>query len=121
MAVQGLCLFFRSLQDSSYFVGPVKIADMSSWISSKPVSTHDWAPMLAWMKALILAASAALSAATPATTFEHTPMNRIDTTRPDAPVLAGYGDFQIGVRTLTLVDERRVDILNTKAGLALRH
>jgi predicted dienelactone hydrolase len=72
--------------------------------------------MLAWTKALILAASAALSAATLATTFEHTPMNRIDTIRPDAPALAGYGDFQIGVRTLTLVDERRVDILNTKPG-----
>ena len=43
-------------------------------------------------------------------------MNRIDTIRPDAPALAGYGDFQIGVRTLTLVDESRVDILNTKPG-----
>ena len=72
--------------------------------------------MLAWTKTLILAASAALSAPTLATTLEHTPMNRIDTIRPDAPALAGYGDFQIGVRTLALVDERRVDILNTKPG-----
>ena len=85
-------------------------------MSLKPVSTHAWAPMLAWTKTLILAASAALSAPTLATTLEHTPMNRIDTIRPDAPALAGYGDFQIGVRTLALVDERRVDILNTKPG-----
>ena len=47
---------------------------------------------------------------------ENTPMNRIDIIRPDAPALAGYGDLQIGVRTLELVDAGRVDVLKTKAG-----
>ena len=37
--------------------------------------------------------------------------NRIDTVRPDAPVLAGYGDHAISVRTLTLTDPDRLDIL----------
>lgn len=43
-------------------------------------------------------------------------VNRIDVIRPDAPSLAAYGDFDIGVRTLTLVDEDRVDVLNTPRG-----
>ncbi len=43
-------------------------------------------------------------------------VNRIDIIRPDAPSLAAYGDYDIGVRTLTLVDPGRVDILNTQAG-----
>lgn len=37
--------------------------------------------------------------------------NRIDTVRPDAPALAGYGDHPVGVRTLTLTDPDRLDIL----------
>lgn len=37
--------------------------------------------------------------------------NRIDTVRPDTPVLGGYGDHAIGVRTLTLTDPDRLDIL----------
>ncbi|MDB2646875.1 dienelactone hydrolase [Pseudomonadales bacterium] len=43
-------------------------------------------------------------------------VNRIDTIRPDAPSLAAYGDYDIGVRTLTLVDSGRVDVLNTHPG-----
>ena len=43
-------------------------------------------------------------------------VNRIDIIRSDAPSLAAYGDYDIGVRTLTLVDPGRVDILNTQAG-----
>ena len=64
-----------------------------------------------WTKALILAALAPVALAT---TVEHKVMNRIDTIRPDAPALADYGEFKIGVRTIVLVDERRVDILNTE-------
>ena len=69
-----------------------------------------------WARALILAAGAAVCPVTLATTVEHTPMNRIDTIRPDAPALADYGEFEIGVRTIALVDERRVDVLNTEPG-----
>ena len=43
-------------------------------------------------------------------------VNRIDVIRPDAPSLAAYGSHDIGVRTLTLVDEGRVDVLNTPRG-----
>tara|TARA_B100000767_G_C19740053_1_gene525755 strand:- start:581 stop:1963 length:1383 start_codon:yes stop_codon:yes gene_type:complete len=43
-------------------------------------------------------------------------INRIDIIRPDAPSLAAYGDYDIGVRTLTLLDSGRVDILNTRSG-----
>jgi len=38
--------------------------------------------------------------------------NRIDVIRPDAPALAPYGDYPIGVRTMTLTDSGRIDILN---------
>ncbi|WEK05465.1 MAG: dienelactone hydrolase [Candidatus Devosia phytovorans] len=37
--------------------------------------------------------------------------NRIDSLRPDAPVLAQRGDLAVGVRTLNLVDAGRPDIL----------
>ena len=43
-------------------------------------------------------------------------VNRIDIIRPDAPSLAAYGDYDIGVRTLTFVDSSRVDVLNTQRG-----
>lgn len=42
--------------------------------------------------------------------------NRIDIIRPDAPELAAFGSFSIGVRTMELVDPGRVDILNTPRG-----
>jgi predicted dienelactone hydrolase len=42
--------------------------------------------------------------------------NRIDTVRPDAPELASFGDYDIGVRTLEFVDPDRIDILNTDRG-----
>jgi len=38
--------------------------------------------------------------------------NRIDVIRPDAPALAAHGDHAVGVRTLTLSDPGRIDILN---------
>ena len=37
--------------------------------------------------------------------------NRIDTIRPDAPELAAYGDFNIGVRKLDIVNPHQIDIL----------
>jgi predicted dienelactone hydrolase len=43
-------------------------------------------------------------------------VNRIDIIRPDAPSLAAYGEFDIGVRTLTLTDPNRIDVLNTQRG-----
>ena len=36
--------------------------------------------------------------------------NRIDTIRPDAPALAPYGKFAIGVKTLNLVHPKQLDI-----------
>ena len=42
--------------------------------------------------------------------------NRIDTVRHDAPELASFGDYDIGVRTLEFVDPDRIDILNTDRG-----
>ncbi|MDF1764858.1 MAG: dienelactone hydrolase [Gammaproteobacteria bacterium] len=42
--------------------------------------------------------------------------NRIDIIRPDAPSLAAFGDYDIGVRTLTLTDSGRIDVLNTQRG-----
>jgi predicted dienelactone hydrolase len=42
--------------------------------------------------------------------------NRIDTVRPDAPALAGYGALPVGVRTLALTDPDRLDILASGEG-----
>lgn len=42
--------------------------------------------------------------------------NRIDVVTPAAPELAAYGAHAIGVRTLTVTDADRPDILNTKPG-----
>ena len=41
--------------------------------------------------------------------------NRIDTIRPDAPELAAHGSHPVGVRTLTLSDPGRIDVLNVPA------
>ena len=38
--------------------------------------------------------------------------NRIDRIRPDAPVLAAYGSFDIGVRTLEMVNPDQIDIVS---------
>ena len=43
-------------------------------------------------------------------------VNRIDIIRPDAPSLAAYGDYDIGVRTIVVTDSGRVDVLNTQRG-----
>lgn len=42
--------------------------------------------------------------------------NRIDVVTPLAPELAPYGQHGVGVRTLTVIDRGRPDILNTKSG-----
>ena len=42
--------------------------------------------------------------------------NRIDIIRADAPELARFGDFDIGVRTQVFTDQNRPDILATKRG-----
>jgi predicted dienelactone hydrolase len=42
--------------------------------------------------------------------------NRIDTIRPDAPALAQYGKFGVGVKTIQLVNPKQLDILKAKAG-----
>ena len=45
-------------------------------------------------------------------------MNRIDQTHPDAPDLAGYGPFPIGVQTLWLANTAQIDVLDS--ALAVR-
>ena len=47
--------------------------------------------------------------------------NRIDIVRHDAPVLAQYGEYAIGVRTLELTDSNRPDIAQTVEGEKTRH
>lgn len=42
--------------------------------------------------------------------------DRVDVQRPDAPELAAYGVYDVGVRTLELVDPDRPDILNAVEG-----
>ena len=42
--------------------------------------------------------------------------NRVDTIRVDAPELAKYGNFGIGVKTLTMTNPKQLDILKAKAG-----
>lgn len=41
--------------------------------------------------------------------------NRIDVIRPDAPELAAYGDYTVGVQTMTFTNPDQVDILNVQA------
>jgi hypothetical protein len=43
--------------------------------------------------------------------------NRIDVVRHDAPELAYYGDYDIGVRTLVLSNPSQADLVNTTDGL----
>ena len=39
--------------------------------------------------------------------------NRIDTQRPDAPELAAYGQYAIGVKTLDIINPRQIDVVKT--------
>jgi predicted dienelactone hydrolase len=45
--------------------------------------------------------------------------NRIDVVTPWAPELAAFGPHPIGVRTMTIVDRDRADVLNTREGAAI--
>ena len=45
--------------------------------------------------------------------------NRIDVVRPDAPALAAFGEYAIGVRTLALVNPDQVDVLRAQPGESL--
>ncbi len=62
---------------------------------------------MTYVKRMILAASVAFAAQTGMVSAE----NRIDTQRPDAPALAAYGDFNVGVRTINLINADQIDIL----------
>ncbi len=42
--------------------------------------------------------------------------NRIDMIRPDAPELAKYGKFKVGVKTLKMTNPQQLDVLKAKAG-----
>jgi predicted dienelactone hydrolase len=42
--------------------------------------------------------------------------NRIDVVTPMAPERAAYGSMPVGVRTITVTDHNRADVLTTKAG-----
>ena len=42
--------------------------------------------------------------------------NRIDQIRSDAPELAQYGKFNVGVKTLTMTNPKQLDIIKAKAG-----
>ena len=55
-----------------------------------------------------LAAAAVIATPLPA-------QNRIDLVRPDAPSLASYGNYLIGVTTRQFVNPGQIDIVNTKA------
>ncbi len=41
--------------------------------------------------------------------------NRIDVIRPDAPALAAYGDYKVGVQTMTFTNMGQVDVVNAQA------
>jgi predicted dienelactone hydrolase len=56
------------------------------------------------------------STQTNSTQTNSTQTNRIDIIRHDAPELAAFGDHAIGVRTLTITDAHRPDVLNMRAG-----
>jgi len=45
--------------------------------------------------------------------------NHVDTIRPDAPELAPYGSYSIGVKTVAFTNPGQLDIVKAKAGLAI--
>ncbi len=68
------------------------------------------------MKPLALTAAVLLTAAIPSAAQDMSHHNRIDLVRPDAPKLAHHGENAIGVRTIEVVNQNQVDILNVAAG-----
>jgi predicted dienelactone hydrolase len=53
--------------------------------------------------------------------MQPTHTNRIDLIRPDAPALAALGTHPVGVRTLTLTDPGRLDVLNSTEQVLSRY
>lgn len=45
--------------------------------------------------------------------------NRVDTIRPDAPALAPYGPFPIGIKTIVFTDPGQMDIVKAKEGTSI--
>ena len=45
--------------------------------------------------------------------------NRIDTIRPDAPELAKWGNYKIGVRTIHVIHKNQIDAVRVKEDVAL--
>ena len=64
----------------------------------------------------VAAAAAILSAQQPVSPTPGEIGNRIDIVTPAAPELAAFGPHDIGVRTITITDKNRPDVLNTKEG-----
>ena len=62
---------------------------------------------MTYFKQITLAASIVLTTQTGMALAE----NRIDMQRPDAPALAAYGTFKVGVQTIKLVHANQIDIL----------
>ena len=67
-------------------------------------------------KAIVVTMTATLAAWLMPAGFAQAEDNRIDTVRPDAPVLAKYGPLGIGVRTIQLTNPKQLDIVKAKAG-----
>ena len=65
---------------------------------------------------LFVAAAAAVLTAQPVAPKHGEGGNRIDIVTPTAPELAAFGPHDIGVRTITITDKNRPDILNIKEG-----
>ncbi|WP_378946543.1 alpha/beta hydrolase family protein [Paracoccus sp. R86501] len=70
------------------------------------------------MRQLMMAAAAVMACAAPLAaqdTAKDAPVNRIDLIRPDAPELAPYGPFPVGVRAAEFTDPDRIDVKATTA------
>lgn len=68
--------------------------------------TRRWSPLPILVPALVLVLAALVSGQE----------NRVDRVTPMAPELAAYGSQPVGVRTITMTDRQRADVLNTKPG-----
>lgn len=67
-------------------------------------------PLAGWKSCLLMACACIAGAAA------HAQSNRIDLIRSDAPALAAYGPFDIGVRTAQFKNPQQWDMVNAKPG-----
>ena len=67
------------------------------------------------MAAAMIACAAPLAAEQTPTAPQEAQVNRIDMIRPDAPELAPYGPFPVGVRAAEFTDPDRIDVKATTA------